>query len=162
MNPFLTRRALLAAGLALSLPLLAQAADPVAVAEPWVRPTLAGQGATGGYLKLTAPQALKLVGARSPVAGVVEVHEMKLEAGVMKMRALPFLPLPAGQEVVLKPGGHHLMLMQLKRPLKAGETLPITLLLEDAAGRRQEQTLQAAVRAGAQPDKDGHAGHPHH
>lgn len=161
MNRLAFFRSLLAAGLLASLSPFAQAAGPTTVVDPWVRPALAGQGATGGYLKLTAPQALKLVGARSPVAGVVEVHEMKLDKGVMTMRALPFLALPAGQEVVLKPGGHHLMLMQLKQPLKAGETVPITLLLEDAAGRRQEQAIQAAVRGAAPAAEAGH-GHHHH
>ena len=71
-------------------------AQPVAVADAWARATVTGQKASGVFMKLTAAQATRLVGASSPVAGVVEVHEMKMEKDVMKMAAIAGLDLPAG------------------------------------------------------------------
>ena len=88
-------------------------------------------------MKLTAPAATRLVEVRSPVAGIVEVHEMRLEGDVMRMRAAPVLPLPAGQTVELKPGGYHVMLMDLNGPVKAGDAVPLTLVFEGADGKRK-------------------------
>lgn len=128
----------------------ATAADPVTVSDPWVRATAPGQNVAGAYMELTSPGGGALVSAASPVAGVVELHSMKVEDGVMKMRAVPRIDLPAGQAVKLAPGGYHVMLMDLKRELKPGDTVPITLTLE---GRDQAKTnleVKAAVReAGA-------------
>src|SRR5690606_35058032 len=87
----------------------AQAA-PVEVRGAWVRPAVPGQSGTGGYMVLRSAQAAALVGVRSPVAASAEVHEMRMDGDVMRMRAIPSLPLPAGQDVALRPGGHHLML----------------------------------------------------
>jgi copper(I)-binding protein len=87
-----------------------------AVSEPWVRGTVAQQKATGMFALLTSAKGGKLVAASSPAAGVVEIHEMAMEGNVMKMRALPAgLDLPAGKAVALKPGGYHVMLMDLKQ-----------------------------------------------
>ncbi|WP_163837265.1 copper chaperone PCu(A)C, partial [Providencia stuartii] len=83
---------------------------------PWVRATVAPQKATGAFMQLTASKAVKVVAASSPVAAMVEIHEMKMEDGVMKMRAVDALALPAGQPVALKPGSYHVMLMGLQRP----------------------------------------------
>lgn len=132
----------------------------VDVAEPWVRGTVAAQKATGAFMKLTAARGGRLVGASSPVAGVVEIHEMKMENDVMKMRAITGLDLPAGRAVELKPGGYHVMLMDLKQPLKDGDTVPITLVVEDQDNKRQSIEVKAPVR----PLKDtggGHGGHKH-
>jgi copper(I)-binding protein len=130
----------------------------VTVTEPWVRGTVASQMATGAFMKITAAKPAKLVGASSPVAGVVEVHEMALENNVMRMRAIEALDLPAGRSVELKPGGYHVMLMDLKRELKDGETVPVTLVIEQG-GKRQNVEVKAQVRAPtAQPDK-GHGKH---
>ena len=107
----------------------AHAAD-VKIDDPWVRGTVAGQMATGAFMAITAKEGAALVSASSPVAGVVEIHSMKMEDGVMKMRPIPKLDLPAGEAVQLKPGGYHVMLMDLKQPLKTGEIVPITLKLE--------------------------------
>ena len=115
---------LFAAVLALSgAPVLAQ----VAVADPWVRATVPQQQASGAFMKLTAERGARLVEARSPVAGVVEIHEMAMEGNVMRMRAVPGIDLPAGRAVELRPGGYHVMLMSLKQTLNAGDTVPITL-----------------------------------
>lgn len=121
------------------------AAD-VKVDDPWVRGTVKGQMATGAFMAITASEAAALVSASSPVAGVVEIHTMKMEDGVMKMRPIPRLDLPAGKPVALEPGGYHVMLMDLKQPLKAGEMVPITLKLEGRDKAVTTLDVQAEVR----------------
>ncbi len=120
----------------------------VKVSEPWVRGTVVQQSATGAFMRIESAQDTKLVKAESPVAGVVEVHEMAMEGSVMKMRAVTGgLPLPAGQAVELKPGGFHIMLMDLKKkPLSAGESVPLTLTVQDKDGKQQTLEVQAPVR----------------
>ena len=119
----------------------------VTVQDAWVRATVPQQKATGAFMRLTAAQDARLVSAISPVAGVTEVHEMKLVDNVMKMRPLPALDLPAGQAVELKPGGYHIMLLDLKQPVAQGSTVPLTLVFEAKDGQRTTQELQAPVRA---------------
>lgn len=119
----------------------------VTVQDAWVRATVPQQKATGAFMRLTAAQDARLVSASSPVAGVTEVHEMKLVDNVMKMRPLPALDLPAGQAVELKPGGYHIMLLDLKQPVAQGASVPLTLVFEGKDGQRQTQELQAPVRA---------------
>lgn len=111
----------------------------------WVRSAVPGQQGTGAFMRITAAQDTKLVGASTPAAGVAEVHEMKMEGDVMKMRAIGQLDLPAGRTVELKPGGYHLMLMDLKRPLQPGSTMPLTLLFRDARGGERKLELQVPV-----------------
>jgi len=135
----------LAAALFLLVPGIAAA--QVAVTDPWVRGTVAGQRATGAFMKLTPGADQKLVAAASPVAKIVEIHEMAMDGGVMKMRAVAKLDLPAGKATELKPGGYHVMLMALEKPLNEGETVPITLTFEDAAGKRQSLEIKAPVKA---------------
>ena len=133
------------------------------VKDPWARATVAQQKASGAFMQLQSAKGGKLLSASSPVAGVVEIHEMTMDGNVMKMRAVPSLDLPAGKPVELKPGGFHVMLMDLKKPLNAGDTVPITLVVE-SAGQRETVEVKAAVRAmsghGASGDK-GHHGHKH-
>ena len=118
------------------------------VAEPWVRGTVPQQKATGLFAKITSAKGGKLVAASSPVAGVVEIHEMAMEGTMMKMRALPAgLDLPAGKAVALKPGGYHVMLMDLKQQLKVGETVPVTLVIEGADKARETIEVKAPVKA---------------
>ena len=120
------------------------------VAEPWVRSTVAGQKATGAFLQITSASGGKLVSASSPVAGMVEIHEMSMDGNVMKMRALPGgVDLPAGKAVALKPGGMHVMLMDLKQPLKPGDTVPLTLVVQGPGDKRETLDVKATVR-GAQ------------
>jgi copper(I)-binding protein len=135
----------------LALPVRAQ----VEVGGAWVRPTVEGQLGTGAFMTLRSREPLRLVGASSAVAGVVEIHEMALQNNVMRMRAIEALPLPAGQPVELKPGGYHVMLMDLKRTLRAGEQVAIELQFETADKRRVSQVVQAEVRGtrGAAPQK---------
>ena len=128
-----------------------------------VRAAVAGQSGTGAFMALQAPQGAKLVAVKSAAAGVVEIHEMKLENDVMKMRAIPALDLPAGEQIKLAPGGLHLMMMDLKQPITAGQTLSFTLTLEDANGKRRERQIEAQVRSGAGAGQgDGHGAHQHH
>jgi copper(I)-binding protein len=138
----------------------AQSAPIVKVESPWLRPAVAGQSGTGGFARLTSAQGATLVGVASPVAAVAEIHEMAMEGDVMKMRAIESLPLPAGQAVELKPGGHHLMLMQLKQPLPAGSSVPVTLKLKAADGKLSEQRVDFKVQASA-PSGDTKQD-PHH
>lgn len=125
----------------------AGAQTTVQVDDPWVRGTVTGQPATGAFLRLTPSAHARLVAARSPVAGVVEIHEMAMDGDVMKMRQIPGLDLAAGRTMDLKPGGYHLMLMSLKQPLKDGQSVPLILVFEDERGKRFEQALVAPVAA---------------
>jgi len=136
-----------------TVPVLAQ----VSVKDAWVRGTVAQQKATGAFMQLTASQDAKLVQADSPVAGVVEIHEMTMDGGVMRMRAITSLELPANRTVELKPGGYHVMLMDLKKPLAEGENVALTLTVEARDGKRSAIELQVPVRALAAP-----AGKPMH
>ena len=118
------------------------------VTDPWVRGTVAQQKATGFFATITSGAGTRLVSASSAVAGVVEIHQMAMEGNVMKMRALSNgLELPAGKTVELKPGGYHLMLLDLKQPLSAGDTVPVTLVFEGADKKRETLEIKAPVRA---------------
>ena len=143
------------ATLALLLAFGAQA--QTTVKDPWVRGTVAGQKATGMFGQIVSTSGGKLVSASSPVAGVVEVHEMVMDGNVMKMRAVTGLELPAGKAVELKPGGYHVMLMDLKQELKAGDSVPLTLVIEGAGGKRETLEVKAPVKALA--DSSGHKKH---
>jgi len=126
------------------------AAQTVEVKDAWVRTSVPGQMATGAFMKITSKEGAKLVGASSPVAGVAEVHEMKMEGNVMKMNAVAGgLELPAGKTVELKPGGYHVMLMDLKAALPKDSTIPLTLLLKDAKGVESKVELKVAVGTAA-------------
>ena len=96
----------------------------------WVRGTVSGQTTAGAYMKLTSDRRASLLGAESPAAGRAEIHEMSMEGNVMRMRPVPRLELPPGKTVELRPGGHHMMLVDLKRPLKKGDLVPIRLKVE--------------------------------
>ncbi len=117
------------------------------VNDPWVRGTVAPQKATGAFMSITSAQGGKLVAASSPVAGIVEIHEMAMSGNVMKMQAIPELALPAGQPVKLEPGGYHVMLMDLKQQIKDGEVVPLTLVVEGKDGKRETIEVKAPVKA---------------
>ena len=158
------KRLLIATLLAVTANAWAQGAAAVTVKDPWVRATVAQQKATGAFMRLTSKADIKVVEARSPIAGVVEIHEMAMENDVMKMRAVPALDLPAGKTVELKPGGYHVMLMDLKGPVKEGDMVSLSLVLESKDGQREMLEVKAPVRAlNAKTVKgDGHgAGHKH-
>lgn len=145
----------------LSTAAVAQAVD---VKGAWARATVQGQMASGAFMQLTAKEGSKLVGISSPVAGVAEVHEMKMDGDVMKMRAVEGgLDLPAGKVVALTPGGYHVMLMDLKTPLKKDTTIPMTLTFKDAKGVQSTMAIKVPVSstAPAGAGAAGHAGHQH-
>ena len=151
----------------LSLAVLLLAANlasaQVQVDDAWARISVQGQRATGAFMKLTSKESTRLVSASTPVAGAAEVHEMKMEGDVMKMRAVPMLELPAGKTVELRPGGYHVMLMDLKAVLKKDTTVPLTLIFKDAKGVQSTLELKVPVRAEARTGS-GHAptdGHKH-
>ncbi len=142
--------ALLGLAALLAWPLSATA--QVTVSGAWVRGTVPGQKATGAFMQLSSPADATLVGAASPIAKVVEVHEMKKEGDVMKMKAIDRLPLPAGKPVELKPGGYHVMLFDLTQPLSDGDAVPLTLTFEDKDGKKSTVMVKAAVRGLNQTD----------
>jgi copper(I)-binding protein len=118
----------------------------VTVSNAWVRGTVQGQTATGAYMQLKSADDAALVGADSPAAGIVEIHEMRMEGNTMRMRGVDKLELPAGRAVELKPGGYHVMLMDLKAPLKKGDAVPIKLKVRSKSGQTQDIEVRAEVR----------------
>ena len=121
-------------------------AQNVDVKDAWVRTSVQGQKATGAFMKITAKEGSTLVSVASPVAGVAEVHEMKMDGDVMRMRALPNgLALPAGKTVALTPGGYHVMLMDLKATLPKDSTIPLTLTFKNAKGEQSQVELKVPV-----------------
>jgi copper(I)-binding protein len=126
----------------------------VGVSGAWVRGTVEGQKTSGAFMQLRSADGAVLVRAESPVAGIVEIHEMRMEGNTMRMRPVSKLELPAGQPVDLKPGGYHIMLMNLKAPLRRGESVPIKLTFRGKDGKPQEVEVRAEVRdltAGGEP-----------
>ncbi len=134
----------------------------VDVSNAWARGTVPAQTATGVFMTLHAHTPAKLVGVSTPAAATAEVHEMKMDGNVMRMRALGALDLPAMQDVELKPGGYHVMLMGLKAPLKKGDKVALTLKFEQG-GKMVEQKVDAEVRdlGAAAPAAGAHGDHKH-
>lgn len=128
----------------------------VTVSQAWVRATVPQQKATGAFMRLTSRSDARLVAARSPVAGVVEVHETTMTNDVMRMRPVEAVELPAGKTVELEPGGYHIMLMDLRRPLTEGESVVLTLVVENKDGKRENVEVKARVRP---LTEGGHGGH---
>ncbi|MFN3734353.1 copper chaperone PCu(A)C [Comamonas testosteroni] len=152
---FAIRSAIVAAAM-----LAASAHAHVTVKDAWVRATVPQQKATGAYMQLLAAQDSKLISASSPLTQAVEVHEMAMQDNVMKMRQVPSVELPAGKTVELKPGGYHVMLMDLKQQLKEGDTVPLTLVIEGKDSKRESVEVKALVRAlNASAQPAGHNAH---
>jgi periplasmic copper chaperone A len=125
----------------------AAAGAQTTVKDAWARGTVAQQKASGAFMQITSAQGGKLLEVRSPVAGVAEIHEMAMHGDMMRMRAVPALELPAGKAVELKPGGYHVMLMDLKQQLKPGDSVPLTLVVEAKDGKREIIHIKVPVRA---------------
>lgn len=151
VTAILATLAMLAAG-----PVAGQTVEtPVAVTSPWARATPGGAKVGAAYLELSTSKAAdKLVSAKSPVAGVVELHTHANENGVMKMRRIDGIPVEAGKKVTLQPGGLHIMLMDLKQPLKEGEAIDLTLVFEKAG----EVAVKVPVLKVGSPGPGGKAG----
>jgi copper(I)-binding protein len=118
----------------------------VTATDAWVRGTVPAQRTTGAFVTLHSTEDAKLVGAASPIAKSVEIHESEMANGTMRMKAVDFVALPAGKRVELQPGGYHVMLFGLARPLGAGDSVPLTLTLEDGSGKRSTLDVEAEVR----------------
>lgn len=135
-------------------------AGTVKISSPWTRATPPAAKVAGGFMTLTNTGAVpdRLIGGSSPIAGRIEVHEMTLDGGIMKMRELDKgLEIKPGQKVELKPGSYHVMFMELKEPTKEGQTIKGTLVFEKA-GKVDIEYKVEALGAKAQ----GHGGHSGH
>jgi copper(I)-binding protein len=117
----------------------------VTVLDPWVRATVPQQKAAGAFMRVQSATAQRLVGVSSPVADRAELHEMAMENNTMRMRQVDAIDLPAGKPVNLASGGYHVMFFELKRQLKEGETVPVTLVLQDGT-KKSSVTVEAQVK----------------
>lgn len=113
--------------------------------DAWVRGTVPAQTTTGAFMTITSTADAKLLAASTPVAKAAEIHESMMHGSTAHMHEVDSIALPAGKPVSLKPGGHHVMLMGLARPLKPGDTVPLTLTIEEK-GKRSTLEVKAAVR----------------
>jgi copper(I)-binding protein len=146
MNHRLRRASRLLGAVLLCAAAAVQAQTQISVSDAWVRATVPQQKATGAFMQLTSQQDARLVEVRSPIAGSVELHQMSMTDNVMKMRQIDGLDLPAGQGVGLKPGGYHVMLFDLKAPVKAGDKVPLTLVVEGKGKERSTIEVVAVAR----------------
>jgi len=126
----------------------AQSSAEVQVTQAWARATPGKSTIGAAYATVTAPAGDRLVGAASPVAASVEIHQHTMEGGVMKMRQIDAVPLPAGQPVTLSPGGYHLMLIDLKAPLVAGQSFPLSLRFEKGGTVETQVTVGGVGASG--------------
>lgn len=144
------RKTLLAAALAMLSACSGGPEGAVAVRDPWARETVPGVQVSAGCARIEngTGRALRLTGAETDVAGRVELHNVIMDGGVMRMRPVEVgLDIPAGQTVELRPGGYHIMLLQLRRPLRAGETIPVTLRFEGGETVRADFPVRSAADA---------------
>jgi copper(I)-binding protein len=144
--PYSSRRAFLVIASCFAWAAAAHAERGVSVAQAWARATVPGQKVAGVYLDIRSDRAAVLTAVRSPLAASAEIHSMSNDNGVMRMRRLPRLDLPAGETVRLAPGGNHIMLLDITRPLHAGERVPLVLTVE-RNGKKASVQVQAEVRA---------------
>lgn len=129
----------------------------VAVSDAWTRASAPGQTVAGVYFDIESDSDAKLVGVETVLTDAAELHYMKMEDGVMRMRSLPEVALPAGETVKFAPGGLHVMLFELKRPLQAGDAFGLSLLVEDDSGQPTRVDVNVEVRR-----LDGSKAHQHH
>jgi copper(I)-binding protein len=134
----------------------AVSAQSVNIANAWVRATAPGQTTAAAYVDLTSDSNAVLVAAGSPLAQRVELHSMTMDGGVMRMRALPRIDLPAGQTVKLAPGGMHVMLIDIKQPLKPGDKVPLVLSVQSSGTSLTTLKIEAEVRAGGADEPHKH------
>lgn len=120
----------------------------VSISDAWVRENAPGQKVGAAYMTLKSPQKSKLVYVEAKsAAGSVEIHSMSMTNGIMKMRMLEALPLEPNQSVTLKPGSFHLMMFDLKQPLKAGDNIEFRLCFEDENGKITDQLITLPVKS---------------
>jgi copper(I)-binding protein len=121
-------------------------ADSVKIENVWARATAPGQKVAGGFMEITADADMAIVGGSSPASRALELHTMKLEDGMMKMRQVKEIALPKGQMVKLAPGGLHLMFIDIKKQIQTGDKVPLTLIVKGPDGKQQKLDLQAKAR----------------
>lgn len=119
----------------------------VAIKDAWVRATVGPQKVTGAFMQITATQDAKLVAVQSGAAKKVELHTMEMDKDVMRMREIESLELPAGKAVELKPGSYHIMLIDLNKPVKEGDTVAITLVIENKDKKRENIEVKATAKS---------------
>lgn len=129
------------------LGLALQASAQTQVDDAWVRATVAGQQATGAFMTLTASTDSKLLGVQSPAAKIVQVHQSSMKNDVMSMQPVESVALPAGKAVSFDPHGYHVMLIDLVAQVKEGDSVPLTLIVENAKGEKESIEVKAPVRA---------------
>ena len=120
--------------------------DSPAITDAWVKASVPGATVSAAYMRIKSATPLKLVRAETPVAGLVELHNMTMKGGVMEMKAMDAVDIPANQTVELKPGGMHVMLMMVKQPIKSGDKVPLTLTFEGADKKPLVIKLEAVAR----------------
>lgn len=119
----------------------------VAVKDAWVRATVGPQKVTGAFMQITSTQDAKLVAVQSAAAKKVELHTMEMDKDVMRMREIASLDLPAGKAVELKPGSYHIMLIDLVKPVKEGDTVAVTLVIENKDKKRENIEVKATAKS---------------
>ncbi len=142
MRFYLRSSAFICAGLAFCL----NASAAVTATDAWVRGTVPAQKITGAFVTLESSEDAKVVGVTSPAAKIAEIHESGMDHGTMRMKAVDSLALPAGKRIELKPGGYHVMLVDLTRSLNVGDVVPLSFTVEDSRGKRSTFEVKAEVR----------------
>jgi copper(I)-binding protein len=135
-----------------------QVQDGISVQNAWVRPTVGEQDATGAYLTITSQEPMALVGVATPAAEIAEVHEMKMDGDIMRMRMAERIEMKAGEPLELKPGGYHVMLMALTAPVEVGQEIELSLQFEKADGSKIEMPVKAVASQKAAGDHHSHGG----
>ena len=129
-----------------SITLASAAFAQTTVSNPWVRATVPQQTASGAFMQVRSADSARLVAVSSPVAASVQLHKMEMNGQMMKMREVDSIDLPAGATVNLASGGYHVMLFGLKRQLKEGDAVPLTLVIERKKGKRETIAVNAPVK----------------
>jgi copper(I)-binding protein len=149
------------ASLCFSAGVFAAAADQVMVVDPYVRLAPPNAPATGAFMTLHnhGNKDIKLVKADNPASRLTELHTHLNENGVMKMRQVPAIDLKANGEAVLQPGGLHIMMIDLKAPLKEGDVVPLTLTFDDGSSKKVDAKVKNAMAAMPAAADNGHQHH---
>jgi copper(I)-binding protein len=142
-------KALLAASM---LCMAAQASAQTVITDAWVRATVPGQPSTGAFMTVTASTDSTLLGAQSPVAKTVQIHQSSMTNDVMSMKEVASVELPADKPVTMDSNSYHVMLIDLQKQVKEGDQVPISLTVEDATGTKTTIEVQATARALTAPD----------
>ena len=122
-------------------------AEAPQISDVWIKATIPGSNVSAAYLRIKSAKTVKLVKAETAVANIAELHSMNMKDGVMEMKAELAFNVPAGKTIELKPGGMHIMLMQVAKPIKAGDKVPLTLTFDTGGGNSLVMNVEAIARA---------------